>query len=344
VERCGLETTSLLLGAHIFFVESIDTFVTDLKRAAATIFLSVPRLLLKFQQGVFQKVPKEKLAKTLRIPIVRRIVRRKVLAGLGLSAVRLAASGAAPLPEDVLLWYRRVGLPLVEGYGMTETTITHLPRPNSVRPGYVGPALSGVETRISGAGELLVRSPMNMAGYYRDPESTSNCFDSDGYFHTGDLVTMDADGQIRIVGRIKDQFKTSKGKYVAPAPIESLLAEHHAVEACCLMGAGLPNPLALIVLNRDDKDRCGDPQGRKELEESLDQYLTEVNQQLDPHERVAFLAIVDDPWTIENGLMTPTFKIRRNNIESLYLERIDVWRSRNTRVVWDSVARTQARN
>jgi long-chain acyl-CoA synthetase len=342
VERCGLECTALLLGAHIFFVEGIDTFLADVKRSAATIFLSVPRLLLKFQQGVFQKLPKERLERALRIPFLRKIVRRKVLAGLGLSAVRIAASGAAPLPVDVLAWYRHLGLPLVEGYGMTETTVTHLPDPHAVQPGYVGAALRGVETRIADNGELLVRSPMNMAGYYRDPEGTRDAFDSEGFFHTGDLVTMNTDGQIRIVGRIKDQFKTSKGKYVAPAPIESRLAEHYAVESCCLMGAGLPSPFALVLLNPEALERARDPKLRAELEESLTGQLEEVNAELDPHERVAFLAVVDDPWTIENGLMTPTFKIRRNNIESRYLQRIDAWRAQERPIVWDVVAANAA--
>jgi long-chain acyl-CoA synthetase len=337
VERCGLEATSVLIGAHIFFVEGIDTFVTDLKRAAPTIFLSVPRLLVKFQQGVYQKMPKEKLERLLRVPIVRGIVRNKVLTGLGLSSVRLAACGAAPLPPDVLLWYRRLGLPLLEGYGMTETTVTHVPQVDAVRPGCVGPAVKGVETRIADTGELLVRSPMNMAGYYRDPEGTQAAFDLDGFFHTGDLVTMDSDGQIRIVGRIKDQFKTSKGKYVAPAPIESRLSEHYAVESCCLMGAGLPSPFALILLHPEIQDRCRDPKVRAELEESLERQLTRVNEELETHERVAFLAIVSGPWTIGNGMITPTFKIRRSNIESRYLEQIDGWRSQNRRVIWDVI-------
>jgi len=335
VERCGLECTSLLLGAHIYFVEGIDTFLADVKRSAATIFLSVPRLLVKFQQGVFQKLPRQRLNRALRIPILRNMMRKKVLSGLGLSAVRIAACGAAPLPVDVLAWYRHLGLPLVEGYGMTETTITHLPAPNAVQPGYVGPALRGVETRIGDNGELLVRSPMNMTGYYRDPESTRAAFDPEGFFHTGDLVTMSPDGQIRIVGRIKDQFKTSKGKYVAPAPIESRLAEHYAVESCCLMGAGLPSPFALVLLNPEALDRSRDPEMRAELEESLERQLAEVNSELDPHERVAFLAVVGGPWTIENGLMTPTFKIRRNNIEYQYLQRIDAWRAQDRRIVWD---------
>jgi long-chain acyl-CoA synthetase len=221
---------------------------------------------------------------------------------------------------------------------MTETTVTHLPDWNGVQPGYVGRALGGVETRIAENGELLVRSPMNMAGYYRDPEGTREAFDCDGYFHTGDLVTMNQEGQIRIVGRIKDQFKTSKGKYVAPAPIESRLAEHAAVESCCLMGAGLASPFALVLLNAEAQGRSRDPVMRNELEESLEQQLAAVNEELDPHERVAFLAVVDGPWTIENAMMTPTFKIRRMNIESHYLEQIDAWRGQNRRVVWDTVA------
>lgn len=338
VERCGLECTALLLGSRIFFVEGIETFLADLKRSNATIFLSVPRLLFKMQQGVFEKIRKERLEIALRIPVVRGILRRKLLDGLGLSSVRVAASGAAPLPLDVLHWFRQIGLPLVEGYGMTETTITHLPSLDALEPGFVGPALGGVETRITEAGELLVRSPMNMAGYYQDPEATRAAFDPDGFFHTGDVVTMSADGQVRIVGRIKDQFKTSKGKYVAPAPIESRLAEHYAVESCCLMGAGLPSPFALVLLNNDAREKARDSKARRELEESLEQQLTEVNQDLDPHERVAFLAVVDGPWTIENGMMTPTFKIRRNSIETRYLTKIDSWRNCNSRVVWDEIA------
>ena len=338
VERCGLEGTALRIGAHIFFVEAIDTFVADLHRAQPTLFLSVPRLLLKFQQGVFQKLPKERLELLLRIPLVRRAVRKKVLAGLGLQSVRLAACGAAPLPTDLMRWYRRLGLPLVEGYGMTETTITHLPKVDSVRPGYVGQALEGVETRIGANGELLVRSPMNMMGYYREPEATRDAFDADGFFRTGDIAAIDPDGQLRIVGRIKDQFKTSKGKYIAPAPIESRLAEHPAVESCCLMGAGLPSPFALVMLTPEARQECRDPEARRRLEESLEQQLMQVNRDLDPHERVAFLAVVEGPWTIANGLITPTLKIRRSSLESRYLGSIDAWRQANRVVIWDEVS------
>jgi len=218
---------------------------------------------------------------------------------------------------------------------MTETLITHLPRPDCVRPGYVGPALEGVETRVAANGELLVKSPMNMMGYYKEPEATRSAFDADGFFRTGDLVAMDADGQTRIIGRVKEQFKTSKGKYVAPAPIESKLAEHLSVEACCLMGAGMPSPFALVLLHPEVRAQCGDVEARRDLEASLEAQLDAVNADLDPHERVAFLAVVEGPWTIGNDLITPTLKIRRANLEQRYLGSVDRWRGQNRRVVWD---------
>jgi long-chain acyl-CoA synthetase len=338
VERCGLEITALLLGSHIFFVETVATFLHDLKRARPTLFLSVPRLLTKFQQSVFDKVSKEKLDRWLHALLIGHVIRKKVLAALGLDSVRLAACGAAPLPVDVLLWYRNLGLNLVEGYGMTETLITHLPKPGCVRPGYVGPAIEGVETRLTAAGELLVKSPMNMIGYYKDPDGTRAAFDGDGFFRTGDLAVIDSDGQTRIVGRLKEQFKTSKGKYVAPAPIESRLSKHPAIEACCLMGAGLPSPFALAVLTPQARAQCASESGRRALEESLDLLLGQVNAEVESYEHVAFIAIVDGPWNIENDLMTPTMKIRRSRLEQRYLDRAGVWRDQNQRVVWESEA------
>jgi len=339
VERIGIEVFSILLGSQIFFVESVDTFIADLKRARPSLFLSVPRLLIKFQQRVFQKIPREKLERRMRIPLFGRIVKGKVLDALGLRSVRLAACGAAPLPVDLLIWYRGLGLRLAEGYGMTETLITHLPDPAAVQAGYVGPPVEGVEQRISLDGELLIRSPMNMIGYFKDPESTRQCFDNEGFFHTGDVVGMDPDAQIRIIGRVKEQFKTSKGKYIAPAPIECRLSEHVDVEACCLMGAGCPSPFALVLLTPEARGRCVDAAERELIESSLEQQLDDVNAGLDPHERVSFLAIVQGPWSIENGLITPTLKIRRSSLEALYAESVEGWRNQNRRVVWESAAR-----
>jgi long-chain acyl-CoA synthetase len=177
---------------------------------------------------------------------------------------------------------------------------------------------------------------MNMIGYYKEPEATRCAFDADGYFHTGDLVRVEPDGQTRIIGRVKEQFKTSKGKYVAPAPIESRLSEHSAVEACCLTGPGLPNPFALVVLTAEARIQCENPGAREAMTASLEDLLVAVNGDLDPHERIAFLAVVPGPWTIQNELITPTLKIRRAKIEERYLGRIDIWRNANQRVIWDA--------
>ena len=337
LERVGSEATSFLLGNHMFFTEGLETFLQDLERARPTIFLAVPRLLVKFQQGVFAKLPSERLDRLLRMPVVQRYVRRRILKQLGLGCVTLAACGGAPLPAAVLEWYRRLGLELTEGYGMTETMITHLPRPGEARPGYVGCAIEGVETRVTDQGELLIRSPMNMTGYYRDPELTRAAFTEDGFFRTGDMVRIDPDGQMKIIGRLKEQFKTSKGKYVAPAPIESRLMEHPAIEACCLMGQGQPSPLAIVLLAPAARELCMDPQARAEMERSLAERMQAINEGLDPYERLHTIVIADGPWTVANGLITPTLKIRRGPIEDRYRDRIADWESRGEAVVWESV-------
>jgi long-chain acyl-CoA synthetase len=337
LERVASEVTSYYLGNHIYFTEGIETFLEDLERARPTIFLAVPRLLTKFQQGVFAKLPSEKLDRLLRMPVVQRYVRRRVLRQLGLNCVTLAACGGAPLPADVLLWYRKLGLRLAEGYGMTETMITHLPLPDGVRPGYVGSAIDGVETRVTAEGELLIRSPMNMLGYFRDPERTSAAFTPDGFFHTGDVVNVEPDGQMRIVGRLKEEFKTSKGKYVAPAPIESKLMEHPGVDACCLLGAGRPSPFAVVVLSDVLLERCNDPVMRAAVERALADRLESVNAGLEPFERLSRIVIAEGPWTIGNGFMTPTFKIRRGAVEEHYRRLIEEWDSRPGSVIWESV-------
>ncbi len=333
-ERSGTEMPAVIFGWHVFFTEGLETFIADLQRARPTIFLAVPRILFKLHQGVLQKVSGEKLNRLLRTPFVARVARKRVLAQLGLDGAHYAACGAAPLPPDLLLWYRRLGLNLLEGYGLTEGLITHLPKPGYLRPGYIGTALDGVEVRRDTNGEMLLRSPMNMMGYYKDPKSTQEAFTPDGFLRTGDIIELEPDGQAKIIGRIKEQFKTSKGKYVTPAPIETRLVAHPAVESCCLMGAGLPSPFAVIVLTPEARERAADPAARQELEKSLTKTLDEVNAQLEHHEQVAFLAIVNGPWTISNGLLTPTLKFKRTSLESLYLPHIDEWKAHNRRIVW----------
>jgi long-chain acyl-CoA synthetase len=340
VERAGMEGTAIYLGYRVFFSEGIDTFIKDLQRARPTIFLSVPRLLLKFQQGVFAKIPQRKLDRLLRIPILNRSVKKRVLRKLGLDTVLNAACGAAPLPPEILLWYRKLGLNLSEGYGMTETLITHLPAPGSVRPGYVGCAIPGVEAMVNQDQELLIRSPMNMLGYYKDPASTQAAFTPDGFFRTGDQARIDADGQLKIIGRVKEQFKTSKGKYVMPAPIESQLLAHPVVDSCCLMGSGLTRPFAVVLLAEETRKTTANPAERGAVEQILVSLMDSVNSQLDPHEQLSFVAVAEGPWTVGNGAITPTFKIKRNILEGRYQPCVDVWMSQNRPVVWEAPAET----
>ncbi|HSB98814.1 MAG TPA: AMP-binding protein, partial [Burkholderiaceae bacterium] len=221
-ERSWVEGAALVDGnTHIFFAESLDTFLQDLQRARPTLFISVPRLWLKFQQGVFAKMPPAKLDRLLKLPILGRLVSKKILKGLGLDAVVYAGSGSAPIPPALIHWYRRLGLRLYEGYARTEDcAYSHTSNEDFSEPGYVGVPLPGVEVRLSDEGEILIRSPGQFSGYYKQPELTAASFTEDGFFRTGDLGERRADGMLRITGRAKELFKTAKGKYVAPAPIE----------------------------------------------------------------------------------------------------------------------------
>ena len=335
-ERMLSEQGCLRYGGHIFFAEALDTFVQDLQRARPTIFFSVPRLWVKFQQGVHSKMPAEKLKKLLGLPLVGWLVRRKILKGLGLDQCRIAAGGAAPMPADVLHWYRRLGLDLVEVYGMTENcAISHATLPGNPKTGTVGLPYDGVEQRIDPAtGEIQMRSPALMKAYYREPEQTAAAMTDDGWLRTGDKGSIDADGYLSITGRVKDIFKTSKGKYVAPAPIEDLLVMHSDIEACVVTGATLAQPLGLVMLSQDAVARCSNADSKTALTESLKAHLKSINERLEPHEKLGCLAVVTKPWTPENGFVTPTLKVKRNRIEDAFAQRYEEWQREGKQVVW----------
>ena len=330
MERVGIEYTTVRLGGHLYFAESLDTFLADLRRAKPTLFISVPRLWVKFQQGVHSKLAPRKLSLLLKLPIIGKLVRHKVLAGLGLEHCRIAGSGSAPLAADVLRWYRSLGLELLEGYGMTENAITHGTLPGISKPGTVGVAYDGVDTRIDPeTGEIQIRSPSTTIGYYKEPEQTAAAFTEDGWFRTGDKGQIEADGYLRITGRVKDIFKTSKGKYVVPAPIEQLLVNHPAVEACMVAGANFDQPFAILMLGADVE-----PSQRESLQQSFNELLHNVNQKLDGHEKLSFLALTKQQWTPESGLVTPTLKIKRAQLEAHYGADYSAWQAQKQQVLW----------
>jgi long-subunit acyl-CoA synthetase (AMP-forming) len=336
-ERFFVEVQGIRTGMQLFFAESLDTFVADLNRAQPTIFLSVPRLWLKFQLGVFHKLPPEKLKRLLRIPLLNRVIKKKVLTGLGLQHVRLAASGSAPIPPDLIQWYRDLGLELLEGYGMSEDfAYSHASHPGGGRVGYVGGPMPGVEVKISDEGEILIKSPGNMMCYYKQPELTAECYTEDGYFRTGDRGERDEEGRLKITGRVKELFKTSKGKYVAPVPIENLINNDAHIEMCCVTGSGHPQPFALVLLAEELRPKLSDSAVRAKVENDLETLLSEVNEQVEGFERLQFLMVVKDPWLIENGFLTPTMKMKRTTLEDTYGPRTDEWYAARRRVVWET--------
>ncbi len=335
-ERSWVEASSLVDGGtHLFFAESLDTFLDDLRRARPTLFISVPRLWLKFQQGVFAKMPPAKLDRLLSIPVVGRLVARKVRKGLGLDKVVVAGSGSAPIPPDLIRWYRRIGLPLYEGYGMTEdNSYSFTSRAGFSEPGYVGVALPGVQARIGPGGEILIKSPARLVGYYRQPELTAESFTDDGFFRTGDLGELRPDGMLKITGRAKELFKTAKGKYVAPAPIENRLNAHPMVELSMVSGVGQPAAYAIVQLGEDLRPRMGDPAVRAQVQAELERLLDEVNRDLPDYEHLHTIVVTREPWSIENGFLTPTMKMRRNRIEAAVQPLVERWFAQAHKVVW----------
>jgi long-subunit acyl-CoA synthetase (AMP-forming) len=333
-ERGLTETMAIYSAWHLFFSEGVSTFLTDLRRARPTVFFSVPRLYTKFQQKVFDTISRDTLALLQKVPILGKLIGKYILRKMGFAQVRFAASGSAPLPLDLLGWFRALGFPLTEGYGTTETGITHTAPNGESRPGYVGKTAPEVETKISANGEVLLRSPMNMLGYYKNPEDTRQAFTEDGFIHTGDLGELSADGWLKITGRIKEQFKTTKGKYVSPSKIEGLLSTHPAVEQCLVFGANQAAPCGVVVLTQAALKQASTEAGRKALTESFEALLISVNSQVETHEHVAFLALVNSPWTIESGFITPTMKLKRAPLEAFYAPVIQSWMEQYSRVVW----------
>jgi long-chain acyl-CoA synthetase len=335
-ERTLVEHGLLAKGMHVFFAESLETFTNDLQRARPTVFFSVPRLWVKFQQGINAKMPPAKLDKLLKIPILGGIVRKKVLSALGLQECVFAAGGAAPMPPDLLRWYNKLKLDLVEVYGMTENCgISHATLPGKQRPGTVGQPYDGVQSRLDPTtSEIQMKAPCLMLGYYKEPELTRQAFTEDGWLKTGDKGALDGEGNLKITGRVKDLFKTSKGKYVAPAPIEDRLVMHPAVEACCVTGANLGQPLALAMLNPDGAKKAASAEGRADLEASMAAHVQSINEQLDPHEQLDCVVLMSEPWTVDNDIITPTFKVKRNRIEDLFAKNYDKWVGARKKVVW----------
>jgi long-subunit acyl-CoA synthetase (AMP-forming) len=328
-ERCVVELPSLYQVADIYFTESLATFVDDVRHAQPTLFVSVPRLWAKFQAQILSQMPDQKLRRLLKIPIVNGMVKRKIRKGLGFEQTRRFGSGSAPISPSILEWYARLGIEISEGWGMTETSglsCGNNPFDRS-RLGTIGVPVACVDMKLSDAGEVLIRGAAVFKEYYNNPEATAEVF-VDGWFRTGDRAEVRADGAWKIIGRVKEQFKTAKGKYVAPVPIESLFGSNPDIEQVCVLGSGRKQPLAVVVLSEAAAARKGEVQRR------LQTTLEKINGQLESHQHLDHIIVAQAPWSVENELLTPTMKLKRDQIEDRFRQYLE--RSLPSPVVWET--------
>jgi len=331
-ERTCTAGPAIYGGCECSFVESLETFPRDLKRASPTIFISVPRLWVKFQSGVHAKIPPTRLRLLLALPIVGKAIAKKIRSELGFDSCRSYGSGSAPISPSTLKWYARLGVNISEGWGMSETSGLSCGNTpfTANRLGTIGVPVDGTEIKLSDEGEILIRSPGLFTEYFKQPELTREVINGDGFFHTGDRAEWDESLQAyRITGRIKDIFKSAKGKYVTPVPIESKLSGNPLLEQICVMGSGLPAPIAVVVLSETAKYVP-----RKDIRTSLLATLNDVNEMLESHERMSNIVIVADEWTIENELLTPTLKLKRGELENKYSQLIS--QQFSGQVVWEN--------
>ncbi|NJC24993.1 AMP-binding protein [Neolewinella antarctica] len=329
-ERGTIEMMCFTHGGEIFFTESIDRFAANLKDASPTFFFAVPRIWTKLRQGVLKKMPQEKLSTLLKIPLISWYVRRKIRGGLGLDKSRRNVSGAAFISQEMKDWWGHIGIPISEAYAMTENgAVGHMLDAEEQRKGSVGQTLPGTECKIDPeTSEVLVRSSNTMVGYYKSPEKTAETL-AGGWLHTGDQGRVDKDGFLYLTGRVKDTFKTAKGEYVVPQPIEDKFAGINDIEQLCLLGLGQPQPVLVATLSE-----TGDARSRDAVLSGLKSKLEEINGDLGGHEKIAAIVVTSEDFTVENGLLTPTLKVKRTQVHERYTDQLGEWSQNRGKVIF----------
>ncbi len=330
-ERIGLELPAIWTGGMISFAENLDTFAKNLQDTQPTMFFAVPRIWTKFYLGVLSKMPQEKLDRMLKIPIVSGMVKKKLKTALGMRDIKIAATGAAITPAFIKNFYKKLDIHLVEAYGMTEVcgSMTNSPDPNSPQDS-VGKAIPFGEVKIHPeSGEILMKSPYMMTGYYKNPEKTAEVL-IDEWMHSGDRGILDENGYLKVIGRVKDAFKTSKGSYITPNPMEEELMKNDYVEQVCVVGLGNPQPMALFNLSE-----IGQSADKESVANSLSQSIEAVNQKRANFERISTAIIQSEQWSEANDLITPTLKVKRGNIDDKFGKDYLKWHEAQDKVIWE---------
>jgi len=330
-ERTGGYYLPLSLGAKVVYARSIAQLADDLAEQKPTAMFAVPRVFEKFggriraalsdhplKQALFDlcvssgwRLARGKPTVVDRVvaPLLRRLVAAPILARLG-GRLRIAVAGGAALDPELARMFNGLGLPLLQGYGMTEAApVISVNRLDDNELGCVGPALPNVEVRLSRDQELLVRGPNVMQGYWRDKVATARALDGAGWLHTGDLAEI-RDGHIFIRGRLKDILVLSNGEKLPPQDVELAILGDDAFEQIMLIGEGRPF-LSLIAVSKEKDEKALVRRANERLK-SFPRYV-----------RVRRAVVSDEPWTIDNGLVTPTLKVRRERVISRYKDDID---------------------
>jgi len=326
-----LINAGVVLGATISFAESLETFAKELEANQPHLFFAVPRIWTKFREKILESVPQKKLNILLKIPLLNTLIKNKLKKKLGLKEAVFIASAAAPIAADMVIWYKKLGITIQQGYGMTEDCcVSHFNTPKASKVGTVGKTLYNVKAKLSAEGEICIKNDCLMKGYYKSPDLTAEVFDDEGYLKTGDIGEYDHDGFLTITGRVKDQFKTDKGKYISPSHIELLLSNNTDVEQICIVGTGIPQPIVLITLSE-----LGKAKPKKEFIASIMKSVEQINPTLEKHERLEKVVVMKEDWTVANGLATPSLKVKRSAIEKIHQDFYKSWFDMDEKVIFE---------
>ena len=332
-ERVVIEWCSFRYGGTISFVESIETFGQNLKDVQPHVFAAAPRVWTKLQMGILSKFPQKRLDTLLKIPLLSSVLKKLIRKGLGFSKVRVTVSGSAPMPVELIEWFRKVGVYITNGYGMTENCAicSSVDGRDFEKLNTVGKAQKGVELKIDEAtGEILMRGPFVMIGYYKNEELSNETLRG-GWLHTGDKGFLDDDGYLHITGRVADSFKTSKGEYIEPLTLEQFFVNMNEIEEVCVVGLGIAQPLCLVQLSDIGKNTS-----KEKLSAMFTDTLNGVNSDLVNYKKISTLIIVKDEWTQENGIIGPTQKLKRGAIDELYSSKYLEWHESDKSLIFES--------
>lgn len=307
-ERGLVEFGAIFSGGSISFVDSQEKFLSTIQSVSPTHFLAVPRIWEKLQGKILEKISQKKIDLCLSIPIVRFLLKKYIKRNLGLHRAKAIFTGAAFISPELITWFSRFNISIQEAYGMSENfNVCSLNPRDEIMLGTVGKIYDGQDVKIDPeTNEILQRCDWLMKGYYKNPQLTCETI-RNGYLHTGDIGQLSSDGFLRLSGRLKDVFKTSKGEYIMPIETERHFLSLPEIDQACVLGQQYPQPFLIVVLSEYGKELK-----KQKVTGSLASALDLWNKNNMDYEKIKKIIVVRDEWTNENQLLTPTLKIKRN--------------------------------